>query len=79
MTRAAIHPELLTWARERAGKNPEDLDHRFPKLALWEAGDAQPTIKQLQAFADAVHVPVGYLFPSCSAPGAIAYPGLSHN
>ena len=62
MTRAAIHPELLTWARERAGKNPEDLDHRFPKLALWEAGDAQPTIKQLQAFADAVHVPVGYLF-----------------
>jgi len=62
MTRAAIHPELLTWARERAGKSPEDLDHRFPKLALWEAGDAQPTIKQLQAFADAVHVPVGYLF-----------------
>lgn len=62
MMRAAIHPELLTWARERAGKSPEDLDHRFPKLALWEAGDAQPTIKQLQAFADAVHVPVGYLF-----------------
>lgn len=62
MTKAAIHPELLTWARERAGKSAEDLDHRFPKLATWEAGDAQPTIKQLQDFANAVHVPIGYLF-----------------
>ena len=62
MTRATIQPELLTWARERAGKEPEDLEHRFPKLALWEAGDAQPTLKQLQSFATAVHVPVGYLF-----------------
>lgn len=62
MTRAAIQPELLTWARERAGKSLEDFDHRFSKLALWEAGEVQPTIKQLQAFADAVHVPVGYLF-----------------
>jgi Zn-dependent peptidase ImmA (M78 family)/transcriptional regulator with XRE-family HTH domain len=62
MTRAAIHPQLYTWARERAGKSLEDLDQRFPKLALWEAGDAQPTIKQLQSFANAVHVPVGYLF-----------------
>jgi len=40
----------------------EDLDHRFPKLALWESGEAQPTIKQLQSFAAAVHVPAGYLF-----------------
>src|SRR3546814_612071 len=62
MTKAAIHPELMTWARERAGKSAEDLEHRFPKLVSWEAGDAQPTIKQLQDFANAVHVPVGYLF-----------------
>jgi len=62
MTRAAIQPDLLTWARERAGKEPADLEHRFPKLALWEAGDAQPTLKQLQSYATAVHVPVGYLF-----------------
>ena len=62
MTRAPVHPELFTWARERAGLSVEDLDHRFPKLALWESGEAQPTIKQLQSFAAAVHVPVGYLF-----------------
>lgn len=62
MTRAAIQPALLTWARERAGKEPADLEHRFPKLALWEAGEAHPTLKQLQAYATAVHVPIGYLF-----------------
>jgi Zn-dependent peptidase ImmA (M78 family) len=62
MTRAAINPELLIWARERAGKDIEDLEHRFPKITLWESGETQPTLKQVQAFATAVHVPVGYLF-----------------
>lgn len=62
MTRAAVAPGLLTWARARAGMEPSDLRRRFPKLDAWEAGDAQPTLKQLDAFARAVHVPVGYLF-----------------
>ena len=62
MTRAAISAGMLTWARERAGLEPAELEHRFPKLAQWEAREAQPTLKQLDAFAKAVHVPVGYLF-----------------
>ena len=62
MTRAPINPDLLRWARERAGKEQEELAHRFPKLPEWEAGKGQPTLKQLEAFAKAVHVPVGYLF-----------------
>ena len=62
MTRAAVNPGILTWARTRAGLEPSDLHHRFPKLDAWEAGEAQPTLKQLDAFAHAVHVPVGYLF-----------------
>jgi Zn-dependent peptidase ImmA (M78 family) len=63
MTRAPIHPDLIRWARERAGvADLEPLLGRFPKLAAWEAGAAQPTLKQLEAFAKAVHVPVGYLF-----------------
>lgn len=62
MTRVAVTPDLLTWARDRAGMDPLDLQHRFPKLALWETGEAQPTLKQLEGFARAVHVPVGYLF-----------------
>lgn len=62
MTRAAIAPGMIRWARERAGRSVETLIGPFPKLALWEAGDAAPTLKQLEAFAKAVHVPVGYLF-----------------
>ena len=62
MTRASVNPELLHWARERAGWKPEDLAQRFPKLAEWEAGTRQPTLKQVDAFASSVHVPVGYLF-----------------
>ena len=63
MTRAAVRPELLRWARERAGiADAEDLLGRFPKLAEWESGETQPTLKQLEALAQALHVPIGYLF-----------------
>ena len=62
MIRAQVRPALLTWARERAKLEPEDLQRRFPKLAAWESGAAAPTLKQLEAFAKGVHVPIGYLF-----------------
>ena len=64
MIRAPVNPALLAWARERAGRAPEDLVGRFPKLAEWETGARQPTFKQADAFASSVHVPVGYLFLS---------------
>ena len=64
MTRTPAKPSLIAWARERAGLESADLAHRFPKLEAWEAGETQPTLKQVKAFARAVHVPVGYLFLS---------------
>ncbi|MEZ5660431.1 MAG: ImmA/IrrE family metallo-endopeptidase [Burkholderiaceae bacterium] len=62
MTRVSVNRELLIWARERAGLDALALDRRFPKLVEWEAGELQPTLRQLEDFARAVHVPVGYLF-----------------
>ncbi len=62
MTRVSISPDLLRWARERAGLHVEDLTGRFPKLAAWERGDLSPTFNQLEAFAKATHVPFGFLF-----------------
>jgi len=53
---------MLIWARERAGKSQDELSARFPKIAEWEAETSQPTLKQLEDFANAVHVPFGYLF-----------------
>lgn len=65
MTRVAIRPEMIRWARERAGHDDIDsLLGRFPGLADWESGEKRPTMKQVEAFAKAVHVPVGYLFLS---------------
>lgn len=62
MTRVKINPELLIWARQRSGLETVDLEHRFPKINAWEADEIQPTIKQLEDFSRAVHVPFGYLF-----------------
>lgn len=60
--RVTIQPNILTWARERAGLSLDALAKKFPKIAEWEAGELQPTLKQLERFAGAVHVPIGYLF-----------------
>lgn len=58
MNRVAVEGRLLTWARERAGRSVEGLVDSFPRLPAWEAGDARPTLKQLESFAKAVHAPV---------------------
>ncbi|MDD3643487.1 MAG: ImmA/IrrE family metallo-endopeptidase [Candidatus Krumholzibacteria bacterium] len=57
-----IKPELLTWARERAGFATAALEARFPSLDAWEKGEKRPTLKQLERFAKVTHAPVGYLF-----------------
>jgi len=62
MNRVAIQPKLLRWACQRAGFDRADLEHKFPQLAAWENRTAQPTLKQLEAFAKATYTPVGYLF-----------------
>lgn len=62
MTRVPVKPELLRWARKRAGLDASALVERFPKYEEWESGEAQPTLKQLEAFARFTTVPFGYLF-----------------
>ena len=62
MMRVELKPELLRWARERAGFDLRALADRFPRLAAWERGEARPTFKQVERFAKAMRTPVGYLF-----------------
>ena len=62
MKRVAINPELLTWAYQRARVDRLELTLRFPKFPAWETGELQPTLNQLETFARAMHVPIGYLF-----------------
>jgi transcriptional regulator with XRE-family HTH domain len=60
--RVDVRPELLRWARERAGLTAAAVARRLPKFEEWENGSRQPTLKQLEAFARLTHAPVGYLF-----------------
>ena len=57
-----VKPELIRWARRRSGLSAKSFLKKFPKMELWEAGKKQPTLKQLEKFAKAAHVPIGYLF-----------------
>jgi Zn-dependent peptidase ImmA (M78 family) len=62
MHRVEVKPDLLRWARERAGLSAGALARRFPKLEAWERGELHPTLKQLERFAKATYAPVGFLF-----------------
>jgi len=53
---------MFRWARERARLALAALESAFPKLAEWERGELQPTLKQLEQFARRTHTPVGYFF-----------------
>ncbi len=74
MIRAPVNPDILRWARERAGIAQEELAARFKKLPEWEDGQTQPTLKQAEAFARAVHTPLGYLFLSKPPEEAVPIP-----
>ena len=62
MNRVGVKPELLRWARRRSGQSAEYLRKRFPKLEAWERGVTMPTFRQLEDFAKATYLPIGYLF-----------------
>lgn len=74
MNRVSVNPSLLKWARDRAGLDLLELGKRLPKLAEWESGTAQPTMRQLEAFARAVYVPIGYLFLAAPPDEALPIP-----
>lgn len=61
VTRVDVEPDLLRWAVERAGWDPETTAQRAPRLDEWMTG-ARPTLKQLEKFAHDTHTPFGLLF-----------------
>jgi Zn-dependent peptidase ImmA (M78 family) len=60
--RVAVQPNLLRWARSRAGLEVRDLETTFARYGDWESGKGQPTLRQLEEFAAKTHAPIGYLF-----------------
>ena len=78
MNRVEVKPELLRWARERAGFSVDALARRFPRLEAWERGDPHPTLKQLEGFAKATFTPIGFLFLQEPPVERVPDPGFPH-
>lgn len=57
-----VNPQVLQWARRRAGMETSTLVNRFPRYREWESGAARPTLKQLERLARMLHSSVGYFF-----------------
>lgn len=53
---------VLHWAVKRARLDELAVERRFRKWPLWLAGEAQPTLRQLEDFARWTHTPIGYFF-----------------
>ena len=74
MTRVRVQPVLFTWARERARMDAAALAARFPRLAEWESGEVQPTLRQLEQYAQATHAPPGFFFLPAPPQEAVPIP-----
>lgn len=61
-TVTSINPQMLQWARQRAGIGTSALRKKFPKLPAWEDGVVFPTLRQLEDFSRATWAPLGYFF-----------------
>ena len=67
-TQTFIKPELVVWARERAGLSEKDLAKKMSvspeRLHDWQTGKASLTIKQMKKLAQKTYTPFGYLLAS---------------
>jgi len=62
MNRVAVSTNVLRWAVHRSGKSLDELASRFPRIGEWAAGEAHPTLRQLESLAKATLTPLGFFF-----------------
>lgn len=72
MTTVPASIPVLRWAARRARLQDEALIARFSKWTQWLSGEAQPTLRQLEDFAQLTHTAIGYFF--LPQPPALALP-----
>ena len=67
---SGVNPEVLRWAREKAGLSIEEIAYSFRKeievISSWESGEAVPTYNQLEKLAYSLYKrPIAlFFFPS---------------
>ena len=77
---ALINPAMLRWARGRVGLDVNEAalaaGVKPEQFQRWEEGEAQPTFRQAQHVASALHAPFGYLFLPAAPADEPALPDL---
>lgn len=62
----AVNPSILTWAREESGYAVDRVARRLQvkeeRVAAWEKGERQPTLRQLEQLARFLHRPFSVFF-----------------
>lgn len=64
MSRVSVNHDVLRWAVNRSGLTFKTLQRKFPKIRQWEAGQKQPTLRQLESLAKVTLTPIGFFFLS---------------
>ncbi len=61
-----INPQLLSWARQESGfelfRVAKRLNVKLERLEAWEAGERQPTLRQVEQLAHFFHRPLSIFF-----------------
>lgn len=80
-----VNPELLSWARQESGfelfRVAKRLNVKPEKVEAWEAGERQPTMRQIENLARFFHRPLSIFFlpqPPQLTPLAAEYRRLPH-
>ncbi|HZK56156.1 MAG TPA: ImmA/IrrE family metallo-endopeptidase [Desulfosporosinus sp.] len=61
MAKVEVSADILKWAADRSGKS-DIINMSFPNWLKWINNETQPTLKQLEKFAKATSIPLGYFF-----------------
>lgn len=57
-----VNKAVLIWAIRESQKSEEEIKAKFPKISEWMEGIAEPTLKQIEALANYLKIPFGYMF-----------------
>ncbi|MEM1146595.1 MAG: XRE family transcriptional regulator [Pseudomonadota bacterium] len=57
-----VTPQMVKWARERAGFSRDELSQKFKHLAEWEDGTSSPSYPQLEKMAEEFKIPIAMFF-----------------
>src|ERR1700721_284814 len=79
-TPAYVTPQIIEWARLRAGITIDELAIALKTSAVsvkaWELGSQRPTFSKAEALAKRLRIPFGYLFLSEAPASDIPIPDL---